>query len=449
MQRMRQFGRIGFLTAATLWLAACGSDYNDHCDSCVKATTAYSGSISGLPTGTSVVLQDNVGTTSTVSANGGFTFATYAPPGFLALVGVLVQPAATDCAVTTGSINTTGVVAVTVSCTPIAAGVTSLITDFAGMLSQGSAQGSGSAASFNSPGGIATDTAGNIYVADTGNNTIRMITAAGLVGTLAGTAGSYGSADATGPLASFKSPSAVATDTAGNVYVADTINSTIRKITTGGAVSTLAGTAGVLGSANAQGSAASFRNPLGIAVDSAGNVYVADTGNDTIRMITPGGLVSTLAGTATSKGSADGSGAAARFNAPAAVAVDASGNIIVADYYNNTIRKITGGVVSTLAGAAPNWGGADGTGAAASFNGPQALAADGAGNVYVADTYNNTVRKVTAAGVVTTVVGVAGLPVFDAGILPGALEAPFGVALFGTTLYVSTNSGVAAVSNVP
>jgi sugar lactone lactonase YvrE len=448
MRRLTKFWRIGFLFAATLMLAACGSDYN--CDGCVSATTGYSGSISGLPTGKSVVLQDNVGSDTTLSANGGFAFATYAPPGFRVLVGVLVQPAGEDCAISTGPINSSGIVGLTVTCAPIAAGVTSLITAFAGMLSQGSAEGSGTAASFNDPGGLASDGAGNVFVADTSNNTIRMITPAGLVSTLAGTAGSYGSADLSGPLASFKSPGGVATDAAGNVYVADTNNSTIRKITPGGVVSTLAGSPGVVGSTDAQGSAASFRYPLGLATDSAGNVYVADTGNNSIRMITPGGQVSTLAGTAATMGTADGTGAAARFNGPAAVAVDASGNVIVADYYNDTIRKITSmGVVTTLAGSAQTWGSTDGTGAAALFNGPQALAADGAGNVYVADTYNYTVRKVTSAGAVSTVVGVAGRPVFDAGILPGALQAPYGLALFGTSLYVSTNGGVAVVSNVP
>lgn len=449
MYTMFRFGRAGVAGAAVALLAACGSDYNN-CDGCVNATTAYSGSLTGLPAGASVQVQDNVGSGITLSANGGFSFATYAPPGFPALVGVLVQPAGQDCAVANGPINGSGVVSVTVSCAPVAAGVTQFITDFAGMVSQGSAEGQGTAASFNQPAGLATDSAGNVYVADSGNNTIRKITAGGLVSTLAGTAGSYGSADATGPIASFKTPSGVATDTAGNVYVADTTNSTIRKITPAGAVTTLAGTPGVLGSADGQGAAASFRNPYGVATDSAGNVYVADTGNNTIRRITPGGLVSTLAGTAGAAGIVDGQGAAARFFGPAGIGVDAAGNVVVADYYNNTIRRITaGGLVSTLAGAAGYFGSTDGTGAAALFNGPQSIAIDSAGNAYVADTYNYTIRKVSAAGAVSTVVGVAGLPVFDAGILPGALEAPYGVALSGTTLYITTNGGVAAVSNVP
>jgi len=442
--------RAGLLLAAVSIVAACGSDYGN-CDGCLRATTAYSGSLSGLPTGASVVLQDNVGSGITLSANGGFTLNTYAPPGFAALAGVLVQPAGQDCAVANGPINASGVVSVNVACTPVAAGVSSFLTDFAGMVSQGSAEGSGTAASFNEPAGLATDAGGNVYVADSGNNTIRKITPQGAVSTLAGTAGSYGSADATGPVASFKTPSGVATDAAGNVYVADTANSTIRKITPQGAVSTLAGTAGVLGSADGQGAAASFRNPYGLATDSAGNVYVADTGNNTVRKISAGGLVSTLAGTPGTAGIANGQGAAASFNGPSGITVDAAGNVLVADYFSNTIRKITaGGLVSTLAGSpASSYGAADGTGPAALFNGPQSIAVDSAGNAYVADTYNYTVRKVTTAGAVTTVVGVAGLAVFDAGVLPGALEAPYGVALSGTTLYVTTNGGVAAVSNVP
>ncbi len=449
MHTIMQVGRAGISLAAVALLAACGSDYNN-CDGCLSATTAYAGSLSGLPTGASVQVQDNVGSGVTLSSNGSFSFATYAPPGFPALVGVLVQPAGQDCTVANGPINGTGIVSVGITCAPLAAGLTRFITDFAGMLSQGSAEGQGIAASFNQPAGLATDSAGNVYVADSANNTIRMITPGGLVSTLAGTAGSSGSADATGPAARFKTPSGVATDASGNVYVADTNNSTIRKITPQGVVSTLAGTPGVPGSADGQGAAASFRYPYGIAADTAGNVYVADTGNDTIRKITPGGLVSTLAGAAGLPGAADGQGAAARFNEPAGIGVDAAGNVLVADFNSNTIRRITaGGLVSTLAGTPFAFGCADGTGAAALFNGPQAIAIDAAGDAYVADTYNATVRKVTSAGVVSTVVGVAGMPVFDAGVLPGGLEATYGVALAGTTLYVTTNGGVAAVSNVP
>ena len=429
-------------------LSACGSD--DHCDGCVRPTQGYAGSISGLPAGASVLLQDNVGSNTTVSANGNFSFATYAPPGYPVLVGVLVQPPGNDCAVATGGVNPTGIVSVTLRCTPLAAGVTSLISDYAGMLSQGSAQGTGTAASFNNPNAIAADTAGNIYVADSGNNAIRQIAPGGIVSTLAGTAGTAGSANGTGAAALFNNPSGVATDSSGNVYVADTNNQTIRKVTPAGVVSTVAGSPGVLGSTDATGSAASFRYPNGLASDSSGNLYVADTGNNTIRKITPAGVVSTLAGTPGVAGFADGTGAAASFNGPAAVALDTLGNLYVADYYNNTIRKVSAaGVVSTIAGSAPFWGAVDDTGSAARFNGPQALVVDAVGNVYVADTNNDTVRKITPAGVVSTVIGVPGLAVFDAGILPGALQPSYGLALFGSSLYISTNNGVALVTNVP
>jgi hypothetical protein len=185
----------------------------------------------------------------------------------------------------------------------------------------------------------------------------------------------------------------VAVDSAGNVYVGDTSNSTIRKITSAGVVSTLAGLAGSIGSADGTGSAARFGDPHGVAVDSAGNVYVADSGYDTIRKITPAGVVTTLAGLAGGPGSADGTGSAARFNQPYGVAVDSAGNVYVADTANDTIRKITpAGVVKTLAGLASSIGSADDTGSAARFNGPGGVAVDTAGDVYVADSDNNTIR---------------------------------------------------------
>src|SRR5260221_591101 len=153
-----------------------------------------------------------------------------------------------------------------------------------------------------------------------------------------GTPGFFGSADGTGAAASFNFPSSVATDSASNVYVADG-NHSIRKVTPAGVVSTLAGTSGVSGSTDAAGAAASFNSPAGVATDSTGNVYVADSGNSTIRKITPAGVVSTLAGSAALFGSADGTGAAASFNFPFGIAADSAGNVYVADLDNSTIRK--------------------------------------------------------------------------------------------------------------
>jgi hypothetical protein len=275
---------------------------------------------------------------------------------------------------------------------------------------QGTNDGTGSAARFYVPQGVATDSSGNLYVADADNHTIRKITPAGVVTTLAGLAGITGSADGTGSAARFYYPYDVATDSWGNVYVADTYNDTIRKVTPAGVVTTLAGSAGVAGTNDGTGSAARFYNPSAVATDSSGNVYVTDRDNYTIRKITPAGVVTTLAGLAGNHGSADGTGSAARFYNPQGVATDSSGNVYVADSINSTIRKITPvGVVSTLAGLAGSHGSADGTGSAARFYFPQGgVATDSSGNVYVADTLNSTIRKITPAGVVTTLAGLAG-----------------------------------------
>ena len=181
-----------------------------------------------------------------------------------------------------------------------------------------------------------------------------------------------------------------------------------------------------------------------MAVDGAGNAYVADTNNLTIRKITAAGVVTTLAGTAGASGSADGTGAAASFSFLGGVAVDGTGNAYVADTNNHTIRKITAaGVVTTLAGTAEVSGSADGTGAAARFSFPSGVAVDGAGNVYVADTGNNTVRKITAAGVVTTVAGSSKSRGIALGDLPGSLAGGSGIALDSKgVLYITSFAAV-------
>lgn len=210
--------------------------------------------------------------------------------------------------------------------------------------------GTGTAASFNMPGSLAVDSAGNIYVADTANATIRKITPAGVVTTLAGSAGTLGTADGNSGTARFNHPTGIAADAAGNLYIADTTNNTIRKVTAAGDVTTMAGLAGVSGSSDGTGSGALFNNPAGLAVDSAGNIYVADSGNSVIRKITSAGVVTTLAGLPTIAGLLDGTGTGAWFNQPKAVAVDSSGNVYVGDTGNASIRKITpAGVVTTLA----------------------------------------------------------------------------------------------------
>lgn len=301
----------------------------------------------------------------------------------------------------------------------------------------GSTDAIGTAAFFNDPSGISTDSAGNVYVADQGNHTIRKITPAGAVSTLAGSSGTWGRTDATGAEASFASPSAVATDHAGNVYVADTMGNAVRKITPAGVTTTLAN------------STAGFFHPSGIATDSTGNVYVADSHQHTIRKITTTGVVSTFAGTAGISDSTDATGAAARFQHPQGLATDSAGNIYVSDN-GSTIRKITPtGEVTTLAGMANAYGNIDAVGAAARFENPMGVTVDNAGNIYVADKGNHSIRKITPAGVVSTFVGSAGKIGFVQGALPGVIVEPTGVAIYGATLYISMANGIAVVTDLP
>ena len=255
-------------------------------------------------------------------------------------------------------------------------------------------------------GGLAIDAAGNLYIADSSASTILKLSSAGVLSTLAGAAGKTGALDGTGTGATFNFPAAVAVNAAGTVYVADELNNEIRQISPAGVVTTLAGSP-QQGSADANGAAAGFWHPSGIAVDAAGTVYVADTQNDTIRQITPQGLVSTLAGRVGDFAWADGAGTAAAFDLPRGMSVDGAGNLYVADNIG-LIRMVTPqGVVTTPLGTQGQYGSADGTGAAASFNSPQDVAVAPGGALYAADTGNNTIRMASSQYAVTTIAGLA------------------------------------------
>jgi sugar lactone lactonase YvrE len=264
----------------------------------------------------------------------------------------------------------------------------------------GSADGIGKNATFYAPQGVAVDGAGNVYVSDTGNSTIRVITSNGVVSTLAGTAGKVGSINGLGPAARFSDPIGVAVDAAGNVYVADASNNSIRKITPAGLVSILAGKPGSYGNTDGPVAKALFEGPEWLAVDAAGNVYVAETGNEgdgTIRKIGTNGIVSTVAGGSGKSGSADGVGKSALFSNLGGVAVDRAGNVLVADAGNGTIRLITtNGVATTQAGVAGEPGDSDGVGNEARFGRPGGVAVDTEGNFYVADL--SSVRKGISLG---------------------------------------------------
>jgi sugar lactone lactonase YvrE len=295
----------------------------------------------------------------------------------------------------------------------------------------GAVDGVGTAARFRAPGNIAIDSAGNAYVADSANNIIRKVTAAGVVTTLAGLAGVGGNADGFATTARFNGPTGIAVDAAGNIYVADTGNHTIRLINSVGVVVTLAGTGGAQGAVDATGAAARFAFPSALAIDSTGLIYVADTLNHTIRKVTNLGVVTTFAGAAGQSGSLDATGAAARFFLPSGIAVDAAFNVYVGDTMNHLIRKITpAGVVTLFAGFANSVGSADGLIGNARFNQPKGVALDTSGNVYVADTGNHTIRRISPAGLVVTMAGVAGVSGSLDGVATNArFFSPNGVAL--------------------
>jgi len=243
--------------------------------------------------------------------------------------------------------------------------------------------------------GIAADADGNLYVADAKNDAIRKIASDGVVTTFAGRPGEPGSRDDGAASRSlFRNPAGVAVDDLGNLYVADRGNRTIRKITNGSVI-TIAGKAGVSGNVDGMGSVARFTDPIGIAVDADRNVYVTD--NQTVRVITTNGVVSTVAGMAGQPGIVDGAGSAARFSYPNGIAAGSDGTLYVVDWFSGRIRTITrSGVVKTLAGNSPS---------SQVFDGPTGIAADRDGNVYVADTYNGRITRVTRNGIVTPISG--------------------------------------------
>ncbi len=306
-------------------------------------------------------------------------------------------------------------------------------------ISQGSIDGVGSTARFSNPYSIATDGT-NLFVADTGNHTIRkVVIATGEVTTLAGTAGADGATDGTGATASFSDPQGITTDGT-NLFVADTYNQTIRKVVIAtGEVTTLAGTAGFYGAADGTGAAAVFHNPRGITTDGT-NLFVADMSNQTIRkVVIATGEVTTLAGSTQSYGFFDGTGAEAKFHNPSGITTDGR-NLFVADSYNHTIRKvvIATGEVTTIAGTAGWFGDTDGTGISAKFYQPEGITTDGT-NLFVADTDNLTIRKVViATGQVTTIAGAAGwFGATDGTGSSASFSLIYNLTTDGTNLYVA------------
>lgn len=360
------------------------------------------------------------------------------------------------------------------------------VTTLAGSGDKGDVDATGTAASFSFPDGMGVDAAGNIYVGDSDNNSIRKITPAGVVTTFAGKS-KHSLVNGAANAATFNYPAGVVTDASGNIYVADAGNDVIRKISSAGVVSTFAGS-GEAGNADGSGTAASFSDPTGLAIDANNIIYVADSANNVLRKITASGQVSTIqlfvdnngasgpnnypTGVAIdaagniyytnttwnslcqigskfnstfSVGNNPGPTNGMFFNIPYGVAVDKDGNVYVADKNNSRICKINAaGFETTIAGQAtdtnfPVSGYQDGIGTSAVFNHPQGVAVDGAGNVYVADTGNNLIRKITPAGVVTTLAGQLTPGSSDGTYTSASFKKPIGITVnsAGTVLYIA------------
>ena len=274
------------------------------------------------------------------------------------------------------------------------------VTTFAGSGGYGAANGSVSTATFRNPVGVALASNGDVYVADTSNHRIRKISG-GIVTTFAGN-DVAGSNDGPAVSSTFNYPNDLAFDSNGNLIIADRENNKIRKIAQDGTVSTIAGT-GAIGSADGNASTATFYQPYGIAIDTDDNIFIADSGNNKIRKISNTGVVSTFAGTGF-PGLSNGAGNVAAFSAPVKIAFDTAGNLYVTDYNNNKIRKITpAAVVSTFAGAAQGF--LDGPSTTAKFDQPVGICVGTSGNVYVSDAGNSKIRKITQAGMVSTIAG--------------------------------------------
>jgi sugar lactone lactonase YvrE len=308
--------------------------------------------------------------------------------------------------------------------------VTAGVTTVAGTGSPSSQNGTGSGAGFNFPAGICYSSSGYLFVADKGNQLIRLISTGAVVNTIAGTIGVTGLSNTTDSV-KFNNPNGVAVALSGVVYVADEGNKVIREITIDGTVSTYAGS--ITGSAINT----SFSSPAGVATDQLGDLYIADAGTNTIIKISSKEIVTVIAGSGTA-GNTNGKGTAASFNQPNGLVVDGLGNVYVADEGNNVIRLInTQGQVSTFAGSGAV-GNANGQGTAASFNAPAGIAIDPQGNLYVADSKNNEIRKISASGSVTTLAGTGTAGAANGSLTSSTFNNPEGIAVdsFGN-VYVS------------
>jgi PKD repeat protein len=329
-------------------------------------------------------------------------------------------------------------------------------TGTAGFVGDG---GQATSAQLNAPIGVAVDQSGNAYVADVMNRRIRRVTPAGTITTIAGTGTAGFSGDGgQATSAQLNGPFGVAVDQNGNVYIADTVNNRVRRVTSAGQITTVAGT-GTAGSTGdgGQATSAQLNVPEGVALDANGNLYVAEFAGHRVRRVTTAGVISTFAGTGTAGSGGDGGQAtSAQLRNPIGVTVDAAGNVYIADSGNHKIRRVTAqGVISTFAGTGTaGFTGDGGQATSAQLSGPFGVTVDAGGNVYIGDTGNNRIRRVTSAGTITTIAGTGvaantsdGNPASSAQI-----NTPTGVAVGRDgSLYVASTNGnrIRKITNAP
>lgn len=401
------------ITPLVLLAAGCGGGGGDEAPPPPRFTLG--GTVTGL-TSDGLLLANGSDTVAVAANATTFTLPATLLAGSTFDVRVDTQTDDRTCTVTNGSgtMGSANVSDISVSC--VAASF-SVVSTLAGSGLPDNLDGQGTAAAFNSPAGVATDASGTVYVADSTNNTIRKIAPDGTVSTFAGS-GAIGRTDGLGTAASFRAPTGMAIDANGNVFVADRFNNQIRRITAAGEVSTIVSLA-----------TSPFNQPTGIAVDAGGNLYVADSLHHTIHKIAPDGTLAILAGTTNVVGSADGPGASATLNEPFGLTIDASGNLFVAERSGQKIRKITpDGTVSTVAGSGLA-GNTDGPGATARFNQPAGIAVGASGFLYVSEIDNRKIRVVTPDGNVSTLAGTGAAGSTDGDVTTATFNGPFGVAI--------------------
>lgn len=326
--------------------------------------------------------------------------------------------------------------------------VTGTITTVAGTGTSGFSGDNGPAttARLNSPSGVAFDDAGNLYIADMNNKVVRKVTPSGTITTIAGVAGTYGDSGDNGPATSAKlsSPGKLVYSS-GYLYISDYNANRVRKVNlSSGIISTAAGT-GAYGYSGDNGPAASaqLNYPQGIAIDGSNNLYIADGNNNRVRMVSDSGLISTIAGNGSARFAADGPASQAELYTPSAIAFDGAGNLYIAETQNNRVLKVDpfGNIVTFAGTGTAGFDGDGGSAASAQLNFPSDVTVDGDGNVYIADTQNRRIRKVDTLGTITTVAGngTFGFSGDEGAALDAQLSSPTGIALDGNDLYIADN----------